>query len=452
MLHSLYDDQSLRDKKITLAVRNATVREVIELIGDSVGLNMVVDPEVTGMVPLFNVKEVEAGVALRILLSNNKPSLALLNDQGVWRITTKNMAHEFLASHMQELEITNFEHGSITLQHLKWTENFKQQATKMWVSLTDCETASAGNSYLVFEDESRKIFFGGKKNALKVFKDFLNEIDIKIPQINIEARIVVADKQFEDSFGIQWSGIYNRKASVNRGFDFVGIGPLNDIQNTPPSSLSNLMDWALNLFPTPWAKGKNTQIPVVFGGGNLNTTRLNLVLNAAENRHEIRTILKPSILTSDREVAEVLEGEVIPIETIIEESIEGRLRNMTTASYKDVGIQLKVKPTVSADQKSVMLDVFVENSMVGESLQTGNSSAGSVSYPTIATTRSKTKVLLANGQTTMIGGLIRNRKGHEETRLPVISKIPLIGWLFKGSKKTVRDMQLLIFVTPTVVT
>jgi Type II secretory pathway, component PulD len=267
-----------------------------------------------------------------------------------------------------------------------------------------------------------------------------------VPQVQIEARFICAEKGFEENIGFQWSGIYNRRASINRGVDIVGGGrPLSDISNNPkPQSEAGLVDWALNLVPAPAARG--LRLPFVFGGSDLNTKRLNLLLNAAEDRSEIKTILQPTVLTNDREPAEILVGENVPIETIVEESVEGRLRNVKTASYKDIGIQLKVKPIVSPDKRSVILDIFIENSHQSEAL-----TPEQTSYPVIRTTRSHTTVRLQSKQTTMISGLIKDVKEGNKTKVPWLGSIPIIGWLFKGSRKRRQEMQLLIFITPTVI-
>jgi len=306
--------------------------------------------------------------------------------------------------------------------------------------------ANNTRTVLVIDDESRKVFCGGCTNRVKRLKQFVKDIDVHIPQVRIEARIVIADKHFEEALGMRFSGIYDRKDEIKHGFDFTRVGSSrhdDEQKNTRPP-------WHLNPLPFSGEKQSTARIPLFFGGPNLDTRRLNALLIAAEHKNKLRTILKPTILTNDKEMAEILEGEVVPIETVTEESIEGRLRNVRTAHYKDVGVQLRVRPLVSPDRTAVTLDLFVENSMVDEP-SAGTSSHGGPVYPTIITSRSKTRVKLASGQTTMIGGLIKNRKNSRLSGIPFLSRIPLIGWLFKGKRKEFKDSQLLVFVTPTIV-
>ena len=205
------------------------------------------------------------------------------------------------------------------------------------------------------------------------------------------------------------------------------------------------MDWTLNLLPSGASQFLN--IPFIFGGKNLDTKRLNLVLNAAESRNEIETILKPTLLVNSEEPAHLLVGQEVPIETSVQERLEGSLRDINTINYKDLGLKLKIKPIVSPNNKNVFLDIFVENSYVKD----GNSVKFDAKTSIIVTTRSHNRVLLKSGQTTLIGGLISNEKRIVKSGVPYLQDIPILGLLFKGSKRSKSDDQLMIFITSTIV-
>jgi type IV pilus assembly protein PilQ len=306
-------------------------------------------------------------------------------------------------------------------------------------------------TFLVFDDGSKKIFFRCRKQLVESFKTLLAEIDAPVAQIRLEARVVLANKNFEESLGFQWVGVYDRSASIKH-FDFASLGS-KAAQNT---TLGAISDWSLNMIPTkaPYdaqAKGMGI-IPFVFGNKSLDTKRLNLILNAAESKSEIKTILKPTLLVNSEEWAEVLVGEALPVQTRIDESIGANIANVSTTQYKDIGMKLKVRPIVSPGNEKIFLDIFVENSYVGESKITNvaPASSGVFNY-TIETSRSKSKVLLNSGQTTLISGLISNYQKNVKTGLPFLKDFPGIGWLFRGSQKVVEDKELLIFITPVVV-
>lgn len=442
LLSMQYDDSRLKDKEVSINLRNTKIVDVIELIGKSVGFDFLVDPDVSGTVKLVSLRDIPVAVALRQILQSNTPKLALINDCKVFRITRLAHAKEIALAQREK----DFDTLTVTFLRARFDDALKKRIESMWRSII-AEYADKRGVYLSIDCASKKVFCRGRKEHVAQFKSFLSEIDKAMPQVQIEARFVCAEKGFEENFGMQWSGIYNRRASVGRGFDFIGGGrPLSDISNNPgPQAHPSLVQWALNFLPTPEKSARIMRVPFVFGGSDLNTKRLNLMLNAAESRNEIRTILKPAILTNDKEEAQILVGEDVPIERMVEESIEGRLRNVRTAEYRPIGIQLKVVPEVFPDRKSVLLDVFIENSQ-----QTGMRRSNQSAYPVIQTTRSHTKVSLKSGQTTMISGLIRSVGENYNSGAPLLSKLPIVGLFFRGARRVSRDMQLLIFITPTV--
>lgn len=438
-----YNDPLLVNKFVSLTLKDASVREAIELIGKTAGFNFLIDPDVKGHIPLLHFRDVPLSIVLRHILQSNIPRLALVRDCELFRVTRLRPAKAVILGQQEE----DFISSVISLSHVILSEKQKKLVEKLWRGILGNYFSKPG-FYMFFDEDSKKIFCRGQKGQVEQFKKFLKEIDFDMPQIKIEARFVCAEKGFEENIGFQLSGIYNRRASISRGFSLVGGGkPLSDISNNPTQQTqASLVDWALNFLPTPEKAAKNFRLPFIFGGNDLNTKRLNLVLNAAENRNEIKTILNPTVLTNDGEPAEILVGENIPIERFIEESVEGRLRNFRTAVYKDIGIQLKVRPTVAPDKKSVLLDIFIENSQQSDSVTTDD-----LTYPVIRTTRSHTKIRLKSGHTTKISGLHEDIKETYKTRAPFLSSIPFLGSLFRGSRNKIRDMQLLIFITATVV-
>jgi type IV pilus assembly protein PilQ len=442
-LYRQYDDVSLIKKKISLTLKKADIRDAIALIGQNVGFSFLIDSDVRGTVHSVHFTNTSVGTALRVILQSNNPQLALINDENLHRIVTLKKAKDLFEQFWEK----DLEHAVVSLIHTSLNSKRRKQIEGMWAGILG-DSANNPLFYLVFDDQQRKVFFRGYKEHVAQFKEFLSEIDKQVPQVKIEARFVCAEKGFEDTLGVQLSGIYNKKATAGKSLDLVGVGkPLSDIKNNPKEqSKESLIDWALNFVPTPEKAARAMQLPFVFGGNDLNTKRLNLVLNAAESKNEIQTILRPTVLTNSGGTAGMLVGEAVPIETIVEESVEGRLRNVKTANYKDIGIQLKVSPVVAADNKSVFLDVFIENSQQSDVISSKDSS-----YPVVRTTRAQTRVRLDSGQTAMISGLTKDVRELYKKRAPVLDELPLFGWLFRGNRKVKQDLQLLIFITPTVV-
>ncbi|MFC1894444.1 hypothetical protein ACFLYH_00675 [Candidatus Dependentiae bacterium] len=445
ILNKNYQDLKLLKKTISLKLKDIHIREAIELIAKAAGYDFIIDSNVTGKINNLFLKDISIASALKIILSSNRPQLALIKDLDIYRILKLNDAVSFLKQEATELKQKKIVSDFLTISNAKITESFKLRVEKMWQGIT-VNKAEKDGYYLVFDDGSRKVFFRGQIDHVELFKKFLNEINQKICQVQVNTRVIITSKDFEQSLGLQLSGVYNRSASVSRaGWSYIGFGPV-ETGGKGDIPAKNLMDWSLNLLPSSASQFLN--LPIIFGGRNLDNKRLNLVLNASEHRHEIKTILKPSLLVNSGEQAEILVGEQVPIETSVQERIEGSLRDINTINYKELGMKLKVKPVVSHDQKKVFLDVYVENSYIKDGV---SSTSFNAKKSIIVTTKSRSRVLLKSGQTTMIGGLISQSKRKSKQGIPFLQDIPFLGYIFRGRKKVNTDDQLMIFISPTVI-
>lgn|GEM_PF-1260913 len=458
LLEDQYEDAELQKKKISLNFKKVNIKEAVNLICKMTGMKFIVDSDVNTFVSNINLKDMNISSALKIILNSCNPRLALLKDSNVWRIVRLPVAIEqlnFVVQDQQEKDILSV---STTMHNLKLDDALKARLEKLWQGIAGGEKGKTQGQYLIFDENSHKIFYRSSSKNVETFGTILKELDVKIPQVRIEARVIVADKDFDERLGLQSAGIYNRSASAKH-FDLIGSGPVNSGKNGPldPTTANPLM-WAMNFLPS--LSSLVTQpgvfsIPFVFGNKDLTTKRLNLTLAAAENKKEIKTILKPCLLVNNEEVAEILSGQQMPQQVKVQEASQGQeLSNLSTTSYKDVGMKIRVKPVVGADQESVFLDIYVENSSIAQTdVPVATTSAeinNSFTYK-ISTASSKNRVLLKSGQTTLIGGLITSSQENVKTGVPFLQDIPVIGWLFKGTAKRIVDRQLLIFITPTLV-
>ncbi|MCB9492754.1 MAG: hypothetical protein H6679_00600 [Epsilonproteobacteria bacterium] len=457
-ISTVYQHKDLASKKISLKFSNTSLHDAMALIADQSDLQFIIDADIKGTIGNVVLENVTLSDALRSLCNSMNPKLAPLKEGDIWRITQEQELIEQFKSKRQADHERNYSQTTITIKYAKWNEHFKKRIKKLWEGITQTNKEFEG-TYLVFDDYSRKLLCRAHTPHVRQFEQYIKEIDIAHPQIKIDVRVVLANKDFDQSFGIQWSGVYNRRASV-KNTSFVGLGPItsNDKSDTDCFTKSHdyfkdLITWTLNFIPenlTPTIK-----IPFVWGNKDLATKRLNLFLNAAENRNEIRTILKPSLLVDNDEMAEILVGEELPHEVRLDEAVEGKLTNVTTVNYKAIGMKIKVKPTVCPDHQSVFLDIYVENSsVIKPQIQLERSvddKKTSFNY-TIQTARSKNKVLLKNAQTTMISGLISNAKERNASGIPFLRQIPILGDLIFGGRQKINiDKELLIFITPEIV-
>lgn len=425
---------------VSLSIKEASLSEAIELISKTAKLSFSIDSAARGFIPLAHFVQAPLSKVLKTILAHMPKKTALVHDAGVFRILPLEKAKKVLKKRAHERWESGLVSAKVTLEHIQMSQSVMLRIEKMWEHIISGKR-SVGH-YILCEEASRQVFMRGTKKHVQALQAFLHDIDVSLPQVVIDARIVLATKDFERSWGLQWSHLFNRRSSVCNDFEIVGSGPLEDIRNCPKQqSKCNLFDWALNLFPPTALASRTLALPLVFGGSDLDTKRLNIVLNAAENQGDVQTLLKPSLLTAHKEPAEILVGSRVPIQTVVKETIDGTLRDITTATYIDVGTKLKIKPIISPNRKQVFLDIYVENSCL-------NGRCGN--FPIIRTTRAHNRVVLGSGQTTLIGGLIESNTNDENNALPLLGQIPLFGWLFKGVRKVKKESQMLIFLTPKI--
>jgi len=430
-LAAQYQHPLLREKLVCLTRNDCSLPMLLQDLARCAGINIVIDEQIKGYVPVFSVENLSLSKVLRVLLDGRQPRLGVLVFDNILRIAPEKMLRVVAQKHLQGVEAT-CEQRVIVLQHITLSERIKLRIERMWEHVVRQHSGPARQRYIFFDEPHRQVLVQGTKKQVVQLASFLDTLDRPSYQVKIEARIVLASKDFEKSLGFNWQVAYDSRSSAGHNFSFVGLGHI----------ATEAMNWALHLFPSAAEKKRTVEVPLVFGGSNLSARRLNIVLNAAEQAGEIRTLLKPSILSFDGQQAELLEGEVVPIESMVEESVEGRVRNVRSAQYKEVGMQLKVKPAVLPGARAVHLDIHVENSYVKEE------SGSTATYPTIITSRARNKVVLKSGETTMIGGLIKNARSIEHNRVPFLSTLPVIGSLFRGKREAFKDSQLLIFITP----
>ncbi len=304
---------------------------------------------------------------------------------------------------------------------------------------------------VIVDERSSRIIVKDFPEAVERMEAFLKQIDIPTPQVLIEARIVEATRKFSQSLGIQWggTGIPTSPGSTTGATVFGGTGA-NAIQFpslTPPAG---------NPFPTTPTTGGGVpflgpvplavNLPVASPyfalgmtiGSLANRFLVGTQLSAAENQGKIRTLSSPRVATQDNEEAEIKQGTQVPYTTI---DSSGR----TVVQFQDAFIKLKVKPHITPDGR-VAMKVEAERSFPGQQV---NFTGGFV-FP-INTRKATTNIMVQNGSTVVIGGLLQSSETIITDQVPALGDIPIIGWLFKRrSIGPDERVELLIFLTPSV--
>jgi type IV pilus assembly protein PilQ len=279
---------------------------------------------------------------------------------------------------------------------------------------------------------------------LAEIRRLVQALDVPVRQVLIEARIVVVSDTFERDLGAQF-GVTSAQQNGNNGLLAVtgtGTGADTMIQ----SALTNLSS-GLPVAPvatpalanrymvnTP-AANTNGSIGISLLGGSY---LVDLALSAAENEGKSETISSPRVITANQKQATIMQGVEIPYQ-------ESASSGATTTQFKNAVLSLKVTPLITPDNR-VILDLDVSDDTVGQ--QVTSATGGSV--PSIDTRQIQTQVLVGDGQTVVLGGILETTKSYSAQKVPWLGDIPILGNLFKSTTNINNKTELLIFITPKI--
>ncbi|WP_044889626.1 type IV pilus secretin PilQ [Myxococcus hansupus] len=266
-------------------------------------------------------------------------------------------------------------------------------------------------------------------------RSLVRSLDTQTPQVLIESRIVEANTTFSRSLGVQWGG--QARAGPSTG-NATGLIFPNNFAVTggvpgPGVGVSGTPNFAVNL-PVGVGQGIGGAMGFTFGsaGGAL---QLNLRLSAAENEGTVKTISAPKVTTLDNNTARISQGVSIPFS---QTSAQG-----VNTTFVEARLSLEVTPHITQDG-SVLMSINAANN------QPDPSSTGANGQPSIQRKEANTQVLVKDGDTTVIGGIYVRRGATQTNSVPFLSRIPVLGFLFKNNVESDARQELLIFITPRI--
>ena len=301
---------------------------------------------------------------------------------------------------------------------------------------------------VVIDERSSRIIVKDLPETVERIETFLKQIDIPTPQVLIEARIVEASRAFSQSIGIQWGGMgIPTTAGSGTGVTAFGGGDgktINFPATTPtPGQLPTTTGGGIPFSgPVPLALNLPAAAPQFVIGATIASLAdrflVGVQLSMAERDGKIKTLSSPRVATQDNEEAEIKQGTQVPYTTI---DSSGR----TVVQFQDAFIKLKVKPHITPDGR-VSMKVEAERSFPGDRVDF----SGGFVFP-INTRKATTNILVQNGSTVVIGGLLQSTESLLTDQVPFLGRIPGLGWLFKRRAIGPDDrVELLIFLTPSI--
>ncbi len=289
---------------------------------------------------------------------------------------------------------------------------------------------SASKLSIISNKETNSLIITAKPEEFKEIRRLIKELDIVREQVLIEALIVEIGADNGWGFGIDWMLGNQTGNHIYGGSSIMG--------NVPNYSASG-SDAVL---------GKKLALPLATGFqlGYLSDTSILgfALLNASSSKSNINILSTPQILTIDNQEAELNVGEEVPVQT--NTRITENDTQLFTWDYKPVGLKLKITPHITKSNR-ITLDLYQEvNTVLGDISET------SLIPPKLGKRDIKTKVTVLDGKTIVVGGLIRNNKTVTVTKVPLLGDIPLLGWFFKHESVSYTKTNLLVFITPHIVT
>ncbi|SMP04606.1 type IV pilus assembly protein PilQ [Desulfurobacterium pacificum] len=405
--------------KLTLKFTNADVRSVIKAIASAAGFNVVFDPEVKGTVNIDFSKPVPWKEALKAVLE--PLNLTYIQAEDYIRILPKKKIIvqrklEPVNSYIIKLQYVDAEKIAKKLNEL-----FKFSNKEKIV------TIPATNSLILNVTETHY------KEIASVVKD----IDRPEKQVMIKAKIIQIQSNAEKQLGFSW---------YISGFSHLGTPPATGLAGSYGFNTSGY-----NALISPDALSSSTpfaNVPVgdsTLALGILNpsqTLRVELALKALEIDGGVQILSSPKVMTLNNQEASIEQGIEIPYT----ESTSTSAGTTTTVSFKKASLILKVKPHITGDNNIIMnIEVRKDSPNYEYTAITGNNE------PAIDTRNVKSVVRIKNGDTVVIGGIYEKEKMKSSSRVPVLSRIPLLGWLFRSTDVQVKNTKLLIFITPEII-
>jgi type IV pilus assembly protein PilQ len=406
---------------VSLDFQGADLRAVLRTFSEISGLNIVIDPAVTGSVDVA-LRDVPWDQALDIILRANK--LGYLVDGTIVRIAPLSVLSDEEA---QRRKLSDEQALAGELRVLTKTLSYAR-AEELTPLLTKSALSQRGT--VNFDVRTNTLIITDLADRLTTATDLINTLDKAQPQVEIEARIVQVKKNFERRLGVQWG--FNGRVDPALG-------------NTTPLAFPNsgaLAGATGGLTGGPGGSGTAVNLPV--GGatsgvglhlGSVNGAfNLDVALTALETTGNGRVLSTPRVSTQNNVEAEIKQGTQIPIQTVA--------NNTVTVQFKDAALVLKVTPQITA-ANTVIMKISLENA-------TPDFTRAINGIPPINTQTANTSVLVNDGQTTVIGGIYLSEEQYQTDRTPGLGMIPLLGWLFKRDTALDNSTELLIFITPRI--
>jgi type IV pilus secretin PilQ/predicted competence protein len=429
---------------ISLDFKDGDLQDIFRLFADISGMNVVVNPGVSGKVTL-KLNEVPWDQALDLILKAN--GLGHTIEGNVIRIAKLS---DLQREEQEKRKLAEEKALAGDLSTLTTRISYAK-AVELSTVLKAAGALSARGSINV-DTRTNTMIVKDLPAFLDKSRELIAELDIPTPQVEIEARIVVTSRNFTRDIGIQWGFLNQQTAqfgnTTNRAFPNAIILNGQGVPVTgglPPGQATGT--GGIELGPLggigPAGRGYAVNLPAgsfnsaigVTLGNIIGSFNLDAALTALERQGRGRLLSTPKVTTQNNQAAEIKQGVQIPIQTVA--------NNTVTVQFKDAVLTLKVTPQIT-DAGTVILGLEVENNAADFANLVNN-------IPPINTQSARTQVLVRDGATAVIGGIYQSNEQSTVNSTPLLGRLPLLGYLFRNRFVTSTNNELLLFITPRII-
>jgi type IV pilus secretin PilQ/predicted competence protein len=418
---------------ISVNLKEVDLRDFFRLIHEISGLNVVLDPAVKGTLTIV-LDEVPWDQALDIVLQNNGLDKQL--NGNVLRIATRDTLKRE-AETLRDLEKAQSEAvAPVTVTRVL---SYAKSSTLRDVLKKFLTTRGD----ILSDDRSNQLIIRDIPAVIPTIDNLIRQLDRKAQQVEIEARVVSASRSFARDIGTElgFAGTVTSGRSLFAGSPAVGGSGVTTGAGIPPPPIT------IGTGGTS-GNGVSTGLPLNtflsagtptsgFGFSHRSPNfAVDFFITAAEAKGVGKLLSKPKVITQNNEKASVKQGTKIPIQTTI--------NNTISVQFIDAVLKLEVTPQITAEG-TIFMDVLVENTQIDAGIPRVQG------VPALDTEAAETKVLVADGGTVVIGGIIISSQRVDITQVPLVGSLPLIGNLFKRTSVTVQSQELLFFLTPRII-
>jgi type IV pilus assembly protein PilQ len=415
---------------ISVNLKDVDLKDFFRLIHEISGLNVVLDPNVHGTLTIV-LDDVPWDQALDIVLKNN--DLARELEGNVLRIATVDTLKKEADGRRAQVEAE-----ALAVEKVSVTR-FLSYAHAKDVMLTVKKFLSVRGD-VVADDRTNAVIVNDIPKVIPIIDRLLTQLDRKTQEVEIEARVVAATRQFARDIGTQLGFGWGDGHSAIGGASAVG---------SSPTTVGGLTPGYITVPGTGGGSSTGSSIPLFSNLGSTapssgltflnasNTVRIDAVLTMAESRGLLKVLSRPRVVTQNNIQAIVRQGVRVPIVT------QAQLGGPPTVTYVDAFLRLTVTPQITSEN-TIFLNVDVENTTpnFGQEVQ-GN--------PELITQQATTQVLVTDGGTVVIGGVIQTQNSINISQVPLLGNLPILGNLFKHVQVQTSNQELIFFITPRII-